>query len=183
MRWSSAATACILPAVTGKTSTIEQFQAFLKQEGQKLTQQRELILNRVMEIDEHFSAEELFELLRNDNSGISKATVYRTLSLLVDADLLDALDFERGHMLYERHAGGEHHHDHLICITCKRIFEFHNDEIERLQVEVAKRYDFEMVSHTHQIYGVCGRCRRQGAEVADQPGRKRRSRRSPRIRG
>ena len=142
------------------TEPITIFQEFLKKQGQKLTQQREAILQRVLLVDEHFSAEDLFELLRKENRGISKATVYRTLSLLVEAQLLDSLDFERGHMLYELHTKGDSHHDHLICITCKRIFEFHNEEIERLQEEVAKRYDFEMVSHTHQIYGVCGRCKR-----------------------
>ncbi len=142
---------------------LERFREFLKQRGHKLTQQRESILRRIQRIDEHFSAEELFEVLRREARGISKATVYRTLSLLVEANVLDAVDFERGHMLYEK-ASQQAHHDHLICVACKQILEFHHEEIERLQEQVARRYDFSMVSHTHQIYGVCGRCRRSGVD-------------------
>jgi len=139
---------------------LETFREFLKDHGLKLTAQRGAILARTLQIDEHFSAEELFEVLRRESRGISKATVYRTLALLVEAELLDARDFDRGHMLYER-ATHEAHHDHLICVRCKRIFEFHCEEIEQLQEQISQRYDFEMVSHTHHIYGVCGRCRRQ----------------------
>ena len=157
---------------------VENFRDFLKGEGLKLTHQRETILRRVLKVDAHFSAEELFDLLREQSSGISKATVYRTLSLLVEAKLLDALDFERGHMLYER-ATKEAHHDHLICVACKKIFEFHNEEIERLQEQIAEKYDFEMVSHTHQIYGLCGHCRRKGA--AAPGGARKRAGRSRRM--
>lgn len=152
----------------------DTFRDFLKEHGLKLTAQRETILRRTLQIDKHFSAEELFEVLRRENRGISKATVYRTLALLVEANLLDALDFDRGHMLYERATHGEAHHDHLICVRCKRIFEFHCEEIEVLQDQITQRYDFEMVSHTHQIYGVCGRCRRQEPEP---PPKRRASRR------
>jgi len=142
-----------------------RFQEFLRERGLKLTQQRLQILERAVAVDEHFNAEELFELLRNDNQRISKATVYRTLALLVEADLLDTHDFERGHTLYERAAHGTAHHDHLICTSCDRVFEFHSEEIEALQDVVAKRFDFKMVSHTHQIYGICGRCQRKGVSA------------------
>lgn len=141
----------------------DAFQEFLRQRNLKLTQQRRVVLDRTLELRKHFSAEELFEELRAH--GISKATVYRTLALLVEAGLLEALDFERGHKVYERAGREEAHHDHLICLGCNQIIEFHNEQIEQLQTQVARRYDFEMVSHTHQIFGVCSRCRRQGVEV------------------
>ena len=142
----------------------KRFQEFLRERGLKLTHQRVQILERAVEVDEHFNAEELLELLRSDNHKISKATVYRTLALLVEADLLDTHDFERGHTLYERAAHGTAHHDHLICLGCDRVFEFHSEEIEALQTAVAERFDFKTISHTHQIYGVCGRCQRQGVK-------------------
>lgn len=151
----------------------KRFQEFLRERGLKLTQQRLQILERAVAVDEHFNAEELFELLRNDNQRISKATVYRTLALLVEAELLDTHDFERGHTLYERAAHGTAHHDHLICLGCDRVFEFHSEEIEALQDVVAKRFDFQMVSHTHQIYGICGRCQRQGVTQEQVTGRSR----------
>ncbi len=161
-----------------QVNEIEVFQEFLREQGQKLTHQRGAILKRILAVDVHFSAEDLFETLRGD--GISKATVYRTLSLLVEAGILDALDFERGHMLYERRNQGEHHHDHLVCLSCKQIFEFHDEEIERLQEIIAQKHDFKVVSHTHHIYGECGSCRREGKSDAS-PRERRASRRSPRI--
>ena len=139
----------------------ETFCAVLKEKGLKLTNQREVVLRRILELDKHFSAEELFDDLRRENRNISKATVYRTLARLVEAKLLVALDFDRGHLLYERaHHDASAHHDHLICLHCKRIFEFHSAEIERLQEQIASHFEFRMVSHTHQIYGICGRCAR-----------------------
>ncbi len=137
----------------------ERFQEYLKRRGLKLTAQREVILKRVLKLRKHFSADELFDDLRRTDQGISKATVYRTLNLLVEASLLEEHDFfDRGHKVYER-AARESHHDHLICVACQRIVEFHNEEIERLQDDVTQRYDFEMVSHIHQIFGVCASCR------------------------
>ncbi|MGE0709192.1 MAG: Fur family transcriptional regulator [Planctomycetota bacterium] len=141
---------------------LDHFRDFLKDRGLKLTQQRLTILERALGSERHFSAEELSDQVRGEEQRISKATVYRTLALLVEAGMLDTHDFERGHTVYERAAHGKAHHDHLICVACDSVFEFHNEEIERLQLQVASRFDFAMVSHTHQIYGVCGRCRAKG---------------------
>lgn len=132
-----------------------EFERFLRGKQLKLTGQRETILKRVMRTRKHFSAEELADALKADK--ISKATVYRTLALLVEAGILAEHDFERGHKLYER-ATQQCHHDHLICVSCQRIIEFHNDVIERLQEEIAARHEFKIVSHTHQIFGRCARC-------------------------
>jgi Fur family ferric uptake transcriptional regulator len=134
----------------------ETFQRFLRTRGLKLTVQRQAVLDRALTMRKHFSAEELFDGLKGTR-GISKATVYRTIALLVEADLLDEHDFERGHKLYER-ASPRAHHDHLICVKCSRIIEFHDAEIERRQEAVAIAHDFEVVSHTHQLFGTCARC-------------------------
>lgn len=160
---------------------LEHFRSFLKQRGHKLTQQRDVILRRVLEIDRHFSAEDLLADFQGSDQGISKATVYRTLALLVDAGVLEALDFERGHMLYER-ASARHHHDHLVCLACHRIDEFHDEEIERLQEQIARRYGFATVSHTHHIYGVCRRCQEKGVDP-EEVAQSRASARLPRGEG
>jgi len=139
---------------------VEVFAGFLREQGLKLTQQREELLLRVLRIKKHFSAEQLFDLLREEGAKVSKATIYRTLTLLVESGLLAEHDFERGHKLYEN-AAHQCHHDHLICVDCGRIVEFHNEEIERLQEEIAGRFAFRMVSHTHQIFGQCPTCQRQ----------------------
>ena len=137
----------------------ETFKVFLQGKGLKLTRQREVLVERALELDRHFSAEELSTQMRGEAPRISKATTYRTLSLLVEAGLLEILDVEPGRRLYER-AAQETHHDHLICISCKQISEFFDPGIEELQREIVKRFDFELLSHTHQLYGVCSRCRR-----------------------
>jgi Fur family ferric uptake transcriptional regulator len=143
--------------VSAGSTDVETFQRFLRTQGLKLTTQRHAILERVLALSKHFSADELHEGLR-DEKGISKATIYRTLLLLVQAQILDEHEFGQGHTVYER-ASARAHHDHLICVRCGRIVEFENDEIERIQEAVAREHDFEMVSHTHQIFGVCPRCR------------------------
>lgn len=155
------------------SDAVETFNRYLRQQGLKLTTQRERIVRRVLKITKHFSAEELFDLLRKDRSRISKATVYRTLSLLVEAGLLDEHDFELGHKLYEQSVRDEHH-DHLICVACRAIFEFHNHEIERLQEQVAAERDFAITYHTHQIFGTCSEYRRTGKLCARGQARQRR---------
>lgn len=145
---------------------IEAFRQFLKHRDLKLTVQRNIIFQRILREDKHFSAEELFEALRREKRSISKATVYRTLQLLVEARLLDQVDFDRGFKLYERTLGHKHH-DHLICVECSRVVEFHDEELEDVQMTVVRRYDFDMISHTHKIYGICSECRDRGVTVPE----------------
>jgi Fur family ferric uptake transcriptional regulator len=146
------------------TKEIEAFKAFLKKKDLKLTAQRNVIFQRVLREPGHFSAEELFESLKREKRAISKATVYRTLQLLVEARLLDQVDFDRGFKQYERTLGHKHH-DHLICVECSRVVEFHDEELEAVQTSVVTRFDFEMLSHVHKIYGICSECRSRGASL------------------
>ncbi len=138
------------------------FSAFLKRRGLKLTEQRRFILERALAEPKHFSAEQLLADLKRQDSSISKATVYRTLALLVESHLLDSVDFERGYKLYER-ALGHMHHDHLICTECGRIVEFHDEAIEKAQHAVAAHHKFEVSWHTHKLYGICAACKKKGA--------------------
>jgi Fur family transcriptional regulator, ferric uptake regulator len=140
---------------------VDAFRLFLKKRDFKLTAQRNIIFQRILREDKHFSAEELFDSLKREKRSISKATIYRTLQLLVGARLLDQVDFDRGFKLYERTLGHKHH-DHLICVECNRVVEFHDEELESVQSEVVSRYDFNMISHTHKIYGICSECRSRG---------------------
>ena len=77
-----------------------------------------------------------------------------------ESGLFDAHDFGTGKLLYEPMIGTPHH-DHLFCISCGRIIEFSNDEIERQQEIVLRRYRFEALYHSHKIFGYCDRCRRK----------------------
>jgi Fur family ferric uptake transcriptional regulator len=146
------------------------FTEFLKKKGLKLTEQRRMVLTRALAEPKHFSAEQLLADLRRDDASVSKATVYRTLALLVEAHLLDSVDFERGHVLYERAHDGEDHHDHLICTGCGRIVEFHDETLEAAQNAVARQNAFEVLWHVHKLYGRCSDCRKKG-EAGKQPAR------------
>lgn len=145
---------------------IEAFRQFLKKKDLKLTAQRNIIFQRILREEKHFSAEELFDSLKREKRSISKATIYRTLQLLVEARLLDQVDFDRGFKLYERTLGHKHH-DHLICVECNRVVEFHDEHLETVQSEVVSRYDFNMISHTHKIYGICSDCQGRGVTLPD----------------
>lgn len=128
-------------------------------EDLKLTRPRELIVQKILatKTGEHFSADKLWEELRKKDRRVSKATVYRTLHLLVQKKVVEEHDFGRGEKYYERMLERPHH-DHLICIHCGRIMEFENPEVERLQEEIAKREGFVIAYHSHKLFGACSRC-------------------------
>ena len=126
----------------------------------KQTRPREAIVEKILsaKAGEHFSADELWEKLRKKDKRVSKATVYRTLRLLVQKKMVEEHDFGKGEKYYERMVERPHH-DHLICIRCGRIIEFENPEIERLQEAIAGRERFKIAYHSHKLFGTCSRCR------------------------
>ena len=145
-------------------ATIQRaFEAFLKQRALKLTAQRKRILERAFSTHEHFSAETLYEWLREEpGPRVSRATVYRTLALLLDGQFVAALDTGRGELFYE-HILGHPHHDHMLCVDCGRIEEFHDARIEELQLEACRKKGFQLVSHEHRLKGTCRACSRRRA--------------------
>jgi Fur family ferric uptake transcriptional regulator len=136
----------------------KKFEAFLAQHDLKYTSQRRTILLEAFESKRHFGAEELLELVKKRDRTISKATLYRTLALLIQSKLFEEHDFGDGYMSYEPMVGKQHH-DHLICVKCKSILEFESDEIEKIQEEEARKQGFKILSHSHKLFGLCKRCR------------------------
>jgi Fur family ferric uptake transcriptional regulator len=134
--------------------------AHLKSKGLKVTRQRELILESFLKTGKHIGVEELLLQVRRRSPTIGNATVYRTMKLFVEAGIAEERRFSTGATLYEAHDGDEHHHDHLICTSCERIFEFENEEIEKLQDEVAESHGFRLTHHKMELYGVCRDCQR-----------------------
>ena len=128
----------------------------LKEKRVRLTPQRELVLRRAM-THLHFTAEQLVEDVRSMDSSVSRASVYRTLSLLHTAGVVEKHDFRYGAPNYEV-TFGKAHHDHLMCVQCGEIIEFQEPRVEKLQDEVVKRYGYQLLSHTHKLYGLCGKC-------------------------
>ena len=132
---------------------VSRFQDELFDRGLRLTKQREQVFRIVLSAEGHLSAEDLHRKVLEENRSIGFATVYRTLRVLVDCGLIEARQFGDGVQRYESAAGD--HHDHMICVDCGSVFEFEDDEIERLQTEAAAARGFEIVSHRLDIYIRC----------------------------
>ena len=123
----------------------------LKKEGLRYTQQRQLIWDELCSSEEHRDAEEIYLSLRNDGINASRATVYRTIDVLVKNDLVRKLDIGDGPSKYENKIDS-HHHDHMICLDTGDIIEFYNKELEDLQDKIAKKYGYKVVRHVHQLF-------------------------------
>jgi Fur family ferric uptake transcriptional regulator len=143
---------------------LEMFEEFLEGKRLKLTGHRRELTERIFSNHSHFSAEGLLKDLRREKSRISRATVYRTLTLLTQAKLLEMQDFGWGNKFYE-HLFGHLHHDHLVCIKCRRIFEVKNGQLENIQDRLSKREKFLPLSHSLKIYGLCRSCREPRLEI------------------
>lgn len=130
------------------------FQEYLKKAGLKTTNQRMLVAEKIFAIHHHFTAESLMDELKDKRNEISKATIYRILSIMVEAGLLIEHNFGQEYKYYE-HIIGHNHHDHIICTDCKRIVEFFDNSIEDLQNKAAKENGFNVVGHSLNIYGKC----------------------------
>ena len=148
---------------------ITRFQEFLQQQGLKLTSERTALLREIFSIHYHFEADELLFKMKEKNVKISRATVYRTLELLVKSGLVRRVHLGEDHYHYE-HVRGDSHHDHLICTVCGGVIEFHDPELERLQLAICEKKKFTPTFHNLQILGVCDACRRSG-QTPDAPDR------------
>ncbi len=144
----------------------EAFESFLRERGLKLTPQRMRIFERVFATHEHFSAEQLFGWMREEpGDKVSRATVYRTIGLLAEGRFLESLDTGNGELLYE-HVLGHRHHDHLVCEDCGRIEEFYDEDIERIQTQVAKSKGFVLRHHSMRLFGTCPTCTKKRERAA-----------------
>ncbi|MEM8883350.1 MAG: Fur family transcriptional regulator [Planctomycetota bacterium] len=138
----------------------ELFRRFLKSKDLKVTRQREILLRRIFESEGHFSAESLEDRVKGD--GISKATIYRTLQLLVESELIAEVLLEDDRRFYE-HIWGRTPHDHIVCTDCRKVFEFAASELEDVESEIAARIGFVPVRHRLRIEAHCTQYRDTGS--------------------
>ena len=134
-----------------------EFESFIRRKGLKLTSQRRRILKRVFTTNRHFTADEIHDVFRRGRNDVSRATIYRTLSLLVEGGFIDMLELGGDTKRYE-HILDREHHDHLLCIGCGAVVEFQEPRIEELQNEVARRQGFKITSHSLRLFGTCRKC-------------------------
>ena len=117
--------------------------------GLRYTSQRQEVWNELQNSDEHRDAEQIYLALRSKGLKVSRATVYRTIDVLVKNKLLRKMDVGDGRSLYEsRHE----RHDHMICIETGKIVEFNSEELEMLQDEIAKKNGYTVVRRVHQLF-------------------------------
>ena len=141
----------------------ERFIQLLREKGLKVTNQRLLVLEAIASCpDKHFTAEEIFDLVKNSYPEIGLATVYRTIQLLNELHLIDRINFDDGFVRYEMGRDytceQKHHHHHLICRTCRKVISFQDDLLEELEAKIADTVGFYVVDHDVKLYGYCVEC-------------------------
>ena len=122
------------------------------EKGLRMTEQRRVIARVLSTAEDHPDAEELHRRAAEIDSGISLATVYRTVRLFEEANIIERHDFRDGRSRYEE--ASDDHHDHLIDLKTGKVIEFVDEEIERLQELVAKRLGYKLVDHRLELYGI-----------------------------
>jgi Fur family ferric uptake transcriptional regulator len=128
----------------------------LKSSGLKATLPRIKVLEVFQRATQrHMAAEDVYKVLLTEGADIGLATVYRVLMQFEQAGLLSRSHFESGKSVFELNEG--QHHDHLVCLSCGRVEEFYDPEIERRQRAVAEKHGFELQDHALSLYAVCNK--------------------------
>ena len=133
-------------------SHIDKLKNVLKSEKLRYTQQRQIIWDEMRSSVEHRDAEEIYlEIKKKNKVKVSRATVYRTIDVLVKNNLVRKMELGDGRALYE-HKFDEKHHDHMICVETGKITEFYNEKLENLQEKIVKEHGYKLVRHVHQLF-------------------------------
>lgn len=140
---------------------IQQFSKYLENNALRLTTERRDILEQVFAYDDHFRADDLLMRMRQNGYTASRATIYRTLPLLVKSGLLTEVIDAQKQSHYE-HIHSRQEHAHLICLRCSSIIEFESSEINILQEDVCKTHRFKPVKYRNEILGYCVECQKDG---------------------
>ena len=145
---------------------LEDLRGKLSERGYKMTPQRKEILQIFVEHSDyhHMSAEDVYKILREKDSEIGLATVYRALDLLSELGILVKVEFGDGCSRYELNTADPklHHHHHLICLKCKKVIEFEEDLLDDLEEDIAKKSGFQILNHEVKFFGYCNDCREKG---------------------
>jgi Fur family ferric uptake transcriptional regulator len=143
-------------------SVRQQLDAFLAGKGLRHTKQRDVIIEAAFGTQEHFNADDLHEMARRIDRTISRATVYRTLTLLVECGLLREVDLGRDQTFYDPNYLDKPSHNHLICADCDRVVEFENNHIALLEDCITRQLGFTVASKSMRIIANCDKLARTG---------------------
>lgn len=145
---------------------VRLFGRYLKEQGLPFTHQREAVASVVFASEAHLSADDIESALRERGDRIGKATVYRTLDLLVKSNLVEELDFGEGFKRFEHRLSRRPAHHHLICQACGRVQEFEIPEMPAIEARVARELGFRPHRHRVEIQGICRQCVDRGVTLS-----------------
>ncbi len=143
-----------------KTPEIEIFREYVRRKGLRFTPERETIVREIFKIHDHFDVDELYLRLRNKGKKLSKASIYRTIPLLIDCGLIQEVYHEDGHMHYE-HIYGHSPHGHIRCLACRRVEEFTDDRVNAIEQEVIKKFGYKITGFKLEFFGFCPQCQKK----------------------
>ncbi len=133
---------------------------YLKQNKLRFTNQRNYILEAVLNSEQHLDAETITNIVKKYDSSVGVATVYRTLRMMTSAKFLVERFFDGTRAQFEFVDLEDEHHDHIICTKCKKIVEFFNEDVETLQIKIAHDLQFKLQNHRMELFGICQRCQK-----------------------
>ena len=136
---------------------------YLQHKGLRKTAQREAIIEAAFNTTEHYTAEELLIMARTIERSVSRATIYRTLPLLVECGVLKEMDFGKDYKYYDPNYIDHPGHNHLICLDCSKVVEFEDRNIDTLEDCITKRLGFSPATKFLRIEANCDELKRHGA--------------------
>lgn len=154
---------CLKPTPSMIEDVKKRLDAYLAQQGQRRTKQRDVIIEAAFATDDHFNAEELLDKVRKIDRTVSRATVYRTITLMQDCGVLREVDLGRDQTYYDPNFLEKPQHNHLICLDCDRVVEFEDEHIALLHDCISRRLGFKPQLKSMRIEAHCEELAREGS--------------------
>lgn len=142
------------PANGAATGAVARVEALCAKRGIRMTEPRRAIARMLSSTDDHPGVDELYDRLQLTDGTISKATIYRTLTLFEEMNVVVRRDFGDGHARYEPVSGPEDHHHHMVDVDTGEVVEFFDQELEDLKKRIALELGFDLVDHRLELFGV-----------------------------